>query len=141
MRARILVHLATAALLLGAAPALAHVSHGYSNIFSLDTVTAVADGPGGRPTATAITAIHPNPFHGLTTIVLALAEAGPVDLAIYDLRGRRVRGLETRSWPAGRCEAAWDGLDDAGRVSPAGTYFCRLSTRRASRTVKVTFAR
>ncbi len=86
--------LAVVLLLAAGTTAEARVSHGYSDIFSLDTVTAVDD-QNGPPQANAISTIYPNPFNPRTTIEFELAEAGQIELAIFDLRGRlvRVRGI------------------------------------------------
>jgi flagellar hook assembly protein FlgD len=132
--------LAALVLMMGAA-AEARVSHGYSGIFSLDTVTAVGDDASGPPQATTLAAIYPNPFNPRTTIGYELAEATVVKLAIYDLRGMQVRVLEAGSRPIGRHLTIWDGQDDKGRAVPTGTYFCRLNTSQGSQTRKLTLAR
>lgn len=130
-----------AILLLAGATAQARVSYGYSGLFSLDTVTAVDDGPAGPPQATAITAVYPNPFNPRSKIAFELAESGSIELAIYDLRGQLVRVLDAGMWPAGRYGATWDGQDDGGRAVPTGMYFCRMRTSTGSQTVKLTLAR
>jgi flagellar hook assembly protein FlgD len=123
------------------ATAEARVSHGYSGIFSLDTVTAVGDDASGPPQATMLAAIYPNPFNPRTTIGYELAEATAFKLAIYDLRGMQVRMLEAGDRPSGRHQTIWDGQDDKGRAVPTGTYFCRLSTPQGTQTRKLTLAR
>src|SRR5205823_6323538 len=53
------------------------------------------------------------------------AGPGPWTLALYDVRGRRVRTLvEGAAGPVGR--APWDGRTDDGRVAAPGLYFARL---------------
>ena len=133
--------LIAAALLLAGAAARARVSHGYSGILSIDTVTAVGDDSAGPPQATILAAIYPNPFNPRTTIAYELAETATVELAIYDLRGMLVRVLEAGPRSVGRHEATWDGQDKAGHGAPTGTYFCRLSTPQGSQTRKLTLAR
>ena len=140
MRISRLLLIAASLLLLTAPTAQAGIVHGYSNIFALDTVTAVDDG-GSPPQATALTSIYPNPFNPQTTIEFALAEAGAVELAVFDLRGRLVRVLDRESRLAGHYRATWSGRDDAGRVMPTGTYFCRLVTSRGTQTEKLTLAK
>jgi len=130
-----------AALLLVSATAQARVSHGYSGILTIDTVTAVNDDASALPPATILAAIYPNPFNPRTVIAFALAETGSIELAIYDLGGRLVRVLESGNQAAGRHESTWDGQDNAGRAVPTGTYFCRLSTAQGSQTRKLTLAR
>jgi hypothetical protein len=127
--------------LMTCATAEARVSHGYSGILSIDTVTGVGDDASGPPQATILSAIYPNPFNPRTTIGYELAEATAVKLAIYDLRGMQVRVLEAGNRPSGRHQAIWDGQDDRGRAVPTGTYFCRLSTAQGSQTRKLTLAR
>jgi hypothetical protein len=123
------------------ATAEARVSHGYSGILSIDTVTGVGDDASGPPQATILSAIYPNPFNPRTTIGYELAEAAVVKLAIYDVRGMQVRVLEAGNRPNGRHQAIWDGQDGKGRTVPTGTYFCRLSTAQGSQTRKLTLAR
>ncbi len=45
-------------------------------------------------------------------------------LSLYDIRGRRLGSLPVRP---GAINARWDGRDGAGRPTPAGLYFLRLS--------------
>ena len=76
-------------------------------------------------------ASYPNPFHDRATITFDVGEAGPVTLAIYDVRGRRVRTLLDGALPAGPHRAAWDGRDDAGRAVASGLYVYRLRVGEA----------
>lgn len=133
--------LAAAVLLLAGTAAQARVSHGYSGILTIDTVTAVRDDTNTVPQVTTIAAIYPNPFNPRTMIEFELAEAGPIELAIYDVGGRAVRVLDSGSRSAGRYQATWDGTDNAGRAIPTGTYFCRLNTVQGSQARKLTLAR
>lgn len=64
----------------------------------------------------------PNPFNPGTEITFTVAESGPVDLAVYDLRGRRLRTLVTGSRPQGEQVVNWDGRDDDGQRVPSGMY-------------------
>ncbi|MEZ4386883.1 MAG: FlgD immunoglobulin-like domain containing protein [Candidatus Krumholzibacteriia bacterium] len=86
---------------------------------------AVPEAPASR---LALRAPYPNPFNPSTTLsfdVPAGAE-GPLTLAVFDARGRRVATLVDRPLPAGRHAVQWRGRDQAGRPVAAGTYFCRL---------------
>jgi serine protease AprX len=69
----------------------------------------------------------PNPFNPTTIIPYLLPVRSEVSLAVYDLRGRRVRRLlEDRDEAPGRHEVTWNGRDDRGRELPSGIYVCRL---------------
>ncbi len=68
----------------------------------------------------------PNPFNPETTIRYRLSATGQVELAIYDLTGRRVRTLVAGLQAAGAHTVSWDGRDSQGRRMPSGVYFVRL---------------
>ncbi|HEY6196930.1 MAG TPA: expansin EXLX1 family cellulose-binding protein [Candidatus Eisenbacteria bacterium] len=91
-----------------------------------------ADAPGARlPRALALHLPAPNPFRRSTVLVFDVPREGDVILRLYDASGRRVRTLVREHLAAGRHEAAWQGLDDAGRPLASGVYFCRLSAGSA----------
>lgn len=91
------------------------------------------------PTTIARTALHqPHPCPADDAVALAFetAEAGTVELALYDLAGRRVRLLQRAPLAAGRHELVWD----CSGV-PEGVYLVRLSTEADSRTTRLVIAR
>jgi hypothetical protein len=70
---------------------------------------------------------YPNPFNPQTTIWYELPAALPVDLQVYDLRGRLVRTLASgQVEAAGEHRIIWDGRDRQGRTVSSGTYLYRL---------------
>ncbi len=69
----------------------------------------------------------PNPAFAVTSLALELPSARPVRAGVFDLSGRRVRGLLAGgALGAGVQRLAWDGADDAGTPVPAGVYFVRV---------------
>ncbi len=64
---------------------------------------------------------YPNPTSSLSVVSFRTPRASPVNLALYDMLGRRVRQLVESSWVAGTRDVM---LDVAGL--PAGIYFYRL---------------
>ncbi len=59
--------------------------------------------------------------------LLALSTARPVEVALYDLSGRRVRVLFDGEEANGRyTDKAWDGRDDQGQLVPPGLYVARV---------------
>lgn len=59
--------------------------------------------------------------------LLALSTPRPVEVALYDLSGRRVRVLFAGEEANGRyTDKAWDGRDDQGRAVPPGLYVARV---------------
>ncbi|HKQ56787.1 MAG TPA: choice-of-anchor V domain-containing protein [Candidatus Eisenbacteria bacterium] len=74
----------------------------------------------------ALDAAHPNPFTDVTTLSFVLSAGGPVDLAVYDPQGRRLRTLASGDRPAGRTSVTWDGRHDDGTSAGSGVYYARL---------------
>ena len=83
----------------------------------------------------------PNPFSSSTSIAFALTRPAPVELVVYDLRGREVRRLVSGERGAGTHTVQWNGRDDAGRPVAAGTYFYRIRTGDAVRAQRMVLVR
>ena len=67
----------------------------------------------------------PNPFNNSTRIAYAISSGGNerVEIAIFNVAGRKVRTLVSGFQAAGRYEVSWDAVDNYGsKVSP-GVYF------------------
>lgn len=85
----------------------------------------LALGPSGR---VALSAPRPNPFAAGTTFALTLPVAGPIDVGVFDVAGRRVATLlrEAHS-AAGVYSLSWNGTDAGGGGMPGGVYFVRVA--------------
>jgi predicted outer membrane repeat protein len=74
-------------------------------------------------------AARPSPFTDSTTLELDVPpDAGQITLAVYNVRGQLVRTLVDAAVSPGRREFVWDGMDEAGHVVSAGTYFARCGS-------------
>ena len=70
----------------------------------------------------------PNPFNASVSIAYAVPSDGPVELAMFDLAGKRVSTLlAVKAHAAGNFQLTWDGRDDQGRHVASGAYLCRLT--------------
>ncbi|MFO7653096.1 MAG: S8 family serine peptidase [Candidatus Krumholzibacteriia bacterium] len=78
-----------------------------------------------RPALTA----YPNPGNPRIQFRFQLERMEEVELAIFDVRGHRVRGLVAGRLPAGPHERTWDGRDDRGHSLASGVYLARLAVR------------
>ena len=76
--------------------------------------------------------VQKNPIQGPTSISYGIVEAGPTEIAIYDVVGRQVRSIVSGSLEAGTHYAMWDGRDDSGNKLERGVYFARLRSGAAS---------
>ena len=109
-------------------------------LIGANPVVCVAVGIGDVPDAPEEDVLwppSPNPFNPSTTIRFDVAKAGHVTLAIYDVRGRRVRSLIDANVPPSRHELRWDGTDDGGRPVASGIYFLRIDLPESSQTQKL----
>ncbi len=75
---------------------------------------------------------RPNPFVAYsdpeTVSPFLLEESDRVEIAIYDILGRRVRTFMSAQYDAGESSVIWDGRDSRGRVVASGHYICRMTT-------------
>jgi hypothetical protein len=93
------------------------------------------------PRNTYLLQSYPNPASGSLSIRFGLAEAGPVELTVYDLAGRRVATLLEDDLPAGERLVSWDCRDDTGRAAPSGVYLYRLVCAEGSLTHRLIIVR
>ncbi len=89
------------------------------------------------PAGTRLSAPVPNPARAVTHLAWTLASPSRVRIAIYDLRGRFVRGWSGAAIAPGSHSTEWDLRDASGRPVAPGVYFVRLDTDRLhlSRTI------
>jgi hypothetical protein len=83
----------------------------------------------------------PNPFNPRLKVVYEAGVMGPVELAVYDVRGMRVATLHAGPTGTGRLEVVWTGCDDSGKPVPSGVYFVRSDTHERVMVRKVVLAR
>jgi hypothetical protein len=79
---------------------------------------------------------RPNPAHGAVTLVLDAGGDPRASLAVYDLRGRRIRHWTPGAGPA---TITWDGTGGDGRPAAAGVYLLRLEAAGEVVTRKLTW--
>jgi len=89
------------------------------------------------PLPTALLPAAPHPCNPATTLLFRLPANGPVDLAIFDPAGRRVRTLVVGPWAAGEHAVRWDGRDQRGRGVAAGSYLAVLTVDGVRQTTKL----
>ena len=76
--------------------------------------------------AFALDGSYPNPTRGAATVRFALDETAPVQLAVYDVMGRKVAMLVDGPVAAGEHEVRWNGRSADGRSVASGVYLLRL---------------
>ncbi len=80
-------------------------------------------------------AVSPNPAR-IARMSFALPVEANVDLAIYDLSGRKITTVLKGRLDAGNYSREWSGLDSRGKSVGAGMYFYKLRVNDEVRTVR-----
>jgi hypothetical protein len=108
----------------------------------LTSSTVAVDPTLPPPGVTVLFAPWPNPATGgRATLRFDLATAGRVQLALYDVRGRRVATVVNGERAAGSYTVAWNGRGSDGRAVASGVYFAQLVTAAGPSTQRFLFMR
>jgi len=78
----------------------------------------------------------PNPFNPTTTISFTIPAESNVEIAIYNLKGQKVKQLVNNKLGAGRHSTIWNGKDDAGKETASGVYFYNFTVDGKTEEVK-----
>ncbi|MFA7543558.1 MAG: CapA family protein [Candidatus Cloacimonadaceae bacterium] len=84
---------------------------------------------------------YPNPFRSELKIDFEADGKAPVQLAIYNLRGQKVRELISGEVPKGKHQISWDGKDQRGKAVAAGVFIVKYSSGPKSAMRKVIYLR
>ncbi len=79
----------------------------------------------------------PNPFRAAAEIAYTLPSRQRVNLAVYDVCGKKVKALYDGYQDAGYYKVAWSGNDDQGQPLAAGVYFGRIECAGQAATIKL----
>lgn len=115
---------------------LVAATHGRSQ-WKLD-VSALPVAVGDRPLAArlSLSAPEPNPSRGQVALNFDLPSAARAEVAVFDVMGRRIRGLVRETLEAGPHRLVWDGLDDRGQRARAGVYYVRAAAGSGAASVQ-----
>ncbi|MDY0151246.1 MAG: DUF2271 domain-containing protein [Candidatus Cloacimonas sp.] len=75
----------------------------------------------------------PNPFNERCQLTFSGKTAGLVSAFVYNLKGQKIRKLDTSS----SCSVQWDGRDDSGIYCVNGIYFIRVQSGNLAASRKV----
>ena len=85
--------------------------------------------------------VEPNPFNPSTSICMELEASCRLDVTVFDVRGRRVRGLHAGVHPEGEVRLVWNGLDDRGQMVSSGVYLVRTIIPGDTRVMRAVLVR
>ncbi len=121
----------------------------YSSMSEVVTQTAAIPVPAGE----LVSGVSPNPTRGAVLLSIQVPRsyggnpqapqrlATPVTVAVYDVRGRRIRLLEDRAILDDVLTLRWDGTGTNDAPVPAGVYFVRIAAGGAKAVRKVVVVR
>jgi len=69
---------------------------------------------------------YPNPFNPITFIPFKISTQMKIELAVYDIRGRKIKTLVNNYLPGGSYNIRWDGRDETGKEVGSGLYLYRM---------------
>jgi flagellar hook assembly protein FlgD len=91
-----------------------------------DEIGPSLSGESTLPKVFSLSQNYPNPFNPTTTITIDIpgerGEKQPVNLMIYDIRGRHVKTLINSELEAGIHRIVWDGRNERGQRVSSGVY-------------------
>jgi M6 family metalloprotease-like protein len=108
---------------------------------SLFTIRVITDADGMPAFAFSLSQNYPNPFNPSTTVEYSIAKTGPVEIAIFDVAGRRIRTLVSEVKMQGSYKAVWNGKNDRGASVASGMYFYRLTAGQFTQIKKMILLR
>ncbi len=89
------------------------------------------------PMFTKLNPAYPNPFNPETNISFTLKTPCFVNIAIYDIKGRKIQTLTSKNWNEGSHNLIWNGKDETGKEAGSGVYFYHMIAGKYSSTQKV----
>ncbi|HDQ45101.1 MAG TPA: carbohydrate-binding protein [bacterium] len=84
---------------------------------------------------------HPNPFNDRTFCILRLEKPEPVDAAVWNAKGARVRVLAHGEMAAGEHRIVWDGTTKSLKPAASGIYLLKVEVDGDTASFKVVLVR
>jgi hypothetical protein len=98
--------------------------------------------PGSNiPTTFAITQNYPNPWSDDTTVVFDVAEPSSIEIAIYDITGRKIYTLTNQNYEVGTYEIKYTGETTNGDEIKSGVYLIMMKAQDNCSIKKMVVAR
>lgn len=80
---------------------------------------------------------YPNPFNPTTTISFDLASGSNVSIAVYNVKGKKVKQLVNEQLTTGQHSIMWNGNDSNNKSVGSGFYFYQLTSGKYTETNKM----
>ena len=70
--------------------------------------------------------VFPNPASQSSSISFNLTKSAPISIAIYNIKGQKVKRIIDSELKSGDYQFTWDGRDNNGRSCSSGLYYYRI---------------
>ncbi|MEA2103849.1 MAG: right-handed parallel beta-helix repeat-containing protein, partial [Candidatus Cloacimonadota bacterium] len=87
------------------------------------------DNPASIPLVFGMKQNFPNPFSASTNISFSLPVISEVNIAIYNIRGQKVKSVSDETYQAGRFSVNWDGTNEMKKRVGSGIYFYKMEAK------------
>ena len=77
---------------------------------------------------------YPNPFNPSTTISFSLPVEENIEVAVYNLKGQKVKTITKGEFDEGNYSVIWNGDDESGKPVSSGIYFYKFKTESGNYT-------
>ena len=79
----------------------------------------------------------PNPFALQINFCLETKTATKTQIQIFNLRGQKIKTIQSGALPAGKHNIFWDGCDYQGKPVPSGIYLWRMENAQGHQQGKI----
>ena len=100
----------------------------FGSVWRTDITTDLSGEGNNLPESYRLSQNYPNPFNSSTTIKYSLPQNTDVNIAIYDVRGQKIRTLIEGHLNAGHHSIKWNGIDYKGNSVSSGIYLYQIIT-------------
>ena len=105
----------------------------FDNVTEATSIEGVIENP-SQPSQFELLGNYPNPFSHETSIQIYATDAGFVEVAIYNLMGKKVRTIKKGVISDGLTQITWDSTSDAGEKLGNGFYYYSVSSKYGTKT-------
>jgi len=99
-----------------------------SDAIEISNATSIDKLDTGIPQNFQLEQNYPNPFNPNTNLVYSVPVRSQVSLAVYDLKGKKIKQVFKGIQNPGKYKTMWDGTDETGNSITSGVYFAVLKS-------------
>ena len=89
------------------------------------------------PHSISLSSVYPNPFNPSITMDFTIEKFGHISIDIYNIRGEKVKALDSRIYSPGSYSLQWDGTGNNGSKLPSGLYFVSVRSKEEIMSQKI----